>query len=100
MQAFEAMPWDELDGEQIVVDERLITAHRAGVFNPVLDGRPEVRGTRVSAGQQIGIVTATGVPHPVQSAFDGVLMGLMALPGERVRKDQPLAWLIADPGTN
>jgi hypothetical protein len=29
-----------------------------------------------------------------------VLMGLMALPGERVRKDQPLAWLIADPGTN
>lgn len=84
-----------LDGEAIHVDERLITARRAGVFHPVGD-LPSVRGVRVAAGDRIGTLVQTGVPHPVECAFDGVLMGLMALPGERVRKDQPLAWMIAD----
>jgi biotin carboxyl carrier protein len=78
------------------VDERLITAGRAGVFHPVVGDLRALRGMRVAAGDQVGTLVQTGVPHPVQSAFDGVLMGLMALPGERVRKDQPLVWMIAD----
>jgi biotin carboxyl carrier protein len=86
----------EFDGEEIHVDERLITAQRAGVFHPGVRDLPAVRGMRIAAGEQIGTLVQTGVPHPVESAFDGVLMGLMALPGERVRKDQPLAWMIAD----
>jgi len=93
MQAPESM---QLDGETIHVDERLITARQAGVFHPVVGDLPTLRGMRVAAGDQIGTLVQTGVPHPVHSAFDGVLMGLMALPGERVRKDQPLAWMIAD----
>jgi biotin carboxyl carrier protein len=93
MQAPEAM---QMDGEALHVDERLITARRAGVFQPVMGDLPGLRGMRVTAGEQIGTLMQTGVPHPVESAFDGVLMGLMALPGERVRKDQPLAWMIAD----
>lgn len=86
----------DLDGEAVHVDERLITARQAGIFHPVGGDLPNVRGIRVAVGEQIGTLVQTGVPHPVQSAFSGVLMGLMALPGERVRKDQPLAWMIAD----
>jgi hypothetical protein len=93
MQTPESM---QLDGETVHVDERLITAGRAGVFHPVVGDLPTLRGMRVAAGDTIGTLVQTGEPHAVESAFDGVLMGLMALPGERVRKGQPLAWMIAD----
>jgi hypothetical protein len=35
----------------------------------------------------------TGGSVAVTSAHTGFLMGLLALPGERVRADQPLAWV-------
>jgi biotin carboxyl carrier protein len=35
----------------------------------------------------------TGGDVPVTSPHTGFLMGLLALPGERVRADQPLAWV-------
>jgi hypothetical protein len=34
-----------------------------------------------------------GESVPVTSPHTGFLMGLLALPGERVRSSQPLAWV-------
>ena len=84
-----------LDGEEIHIAERLITAHRAGVFQPIPAPGLEP-GMRIAIGTPIGNLVQTGVPYEVSSLFNGVLMGLLALPGERVRKDQPLAWIVAD----
>jgi biotin carboxyl carrier protein len=84
-----------LDADFVHIAERLITAQRAGTFQPMPAPALEP-GMRIVVGQPIGTLVQTGVPHEVSSAFNGVLMGLLALPGERVRKDQPLAWMVAD----
>jgi biotin carboxyl carrier protein len=57
---------------------------------------PEVvttEGEIVNAGQVVGTIEVTGDDVPVTSPHTGFLMGLLALPGERVRADQPLAWV-------
>jgi hypothetical protein len=41
----------------------------------------------------VGSIEVTGGSVTVTSAHTGFLMGLLALPGERVRADQPLAWV-------
>ena len=41
----------------------------------------------------MGAIEVTGGSVTVTSAHTGFLMGLLALPGERVRADQPLAWV-------
>jgi hypothetical protein len=87
---------DAVDGEDVVVAARLITAPRGGVFEPELGDPATVRGRRIAVGDEIGALVQTGVRYRVPCVFSGVLMGLMALPGERVHKDQPLAWMIAD----
>ncbi|MGQ0519890.1 MAG: hypothetical protein ACT4PX_01905 [Actinomycetota bacterium] len=79
---------EELGG----VPERVILAPAVGVFRPVEDDEaPE--GTVVTAGQVVGVVEASGRKLPVRSAFTGLLVGMMAHPGERVREGQPVAWL-------
>jgi biotin carboxyl carrier protein len=50
-------------------------------------------GEIVHAGQVVGAIEVTGGSVTVTSAHTGFLMGLLALPGERVRADQPLAWV-------
>jgi hypothetical protein len=50
----------------------------------------------VAAGDDIGLVVRLGERRPVQTPFAGLLMGLLALPRERVRPHQPLAWLTTD----
>jgi hypothetical protein len=77
--------------DEVDVPERLIVAPAAGVFRP----RPTVVGTgrTVRAGQPVGAIERLGGRVEVVSAHTGRLMGLLALPGERVRDHQPLAWL-------
>jgi biotin carboxyl carrier protein len=41
----------------------------------------------------MGTIEVTDGTVPVTSPHTGFLMGLLALPGERVRADQPLAWV-------
>ena len=41
----------------------------------------------------LGYVEGHGQPVPVTSPFRGLLMGLMAHSGERVREGQPVAWM-------
>jgi biotin carboxyl carrier protein len=82
-----------IHAEDLHVPERLIAAPAAGVFR---SAPPEVvtsEGEIVQAGQVVGSIEVTGDTVPVRSPHTGFLMGLLALPGERVRSAQPLAWV-------
>lgn len=80
-------------GEQLVVPERVILAPAVGVFQPSPAEAESAEGNLVTEGQVVGVVEARGMAHPVRSAFTGLLVGMLAHPGERVRKGQPVAWL-------
>ena len=82
-------------GEVLAVPERVIVAPAQGTFRPVEpDGfTPAVP---VVEEQVIGFVEGKGHSTPVRSPFGGLLMGLMAHAGERVREGQPVAWLRSD----
>ena len=79
-------------GEQLGVPERVILAPALGVFRPV-DDEPAPEGEVVEEGQVVGVIEVGGRRLPVRSAFTGLLVGMMAHPGERVREGQPVAWL-------
>jgi predicted deacylase len=79
--------------EDLCVPERLIAAPAAGVFRLL---PPEVvtsEGEIVQAGQVMGAIDRNAGAVDVVSPHTGFLMGLLALPGERVRDGQPLAWV-------
>jgi hypothetical protein len=77
-------------GEGLGVPERMIVAPSVGVFRPVdILGA----GTFVDAGQPVGHLEGPGTSTPVCSPFEGHLVGLLALAGERLRAGQPVAWL-------
>ncbi len=84
-------------GEILSVAERVILAPAPGRFRPLDD---EVAGAPVPDEEQvvveeqvIGFIDGAGHSTPVRSAFSGLLMGLLAHAGERVREGQPVAWL-------
>lgn len=69
--------------------ERVITAPAAGAFSLL----PTAEGQSVEAGQVVGTIDRNSGQMDVVSPHTGFLMGLLALPGERVRPQQPLAWV-------
>jgi len=77
-------------GERLGVPERVILAPIAGSFRPV-DQEPA--SADIDEEQVIGFVEGQGQSAPVRSPFGGLLMGLLAHAGERVREGQPVAWL-------
>jgi len=79
-------------GEHLGVPERVILAPALGVFRPV-DAAATPEGKPVREGEVVGVVEVSGRKLPVRSAFTGMLVGMMAHPGERVREGQPVAWL-------
>ena len=85
--------------EDLQVPERLIAAPAAGVFRLVpTDGdtdldQDEDGGQLVQTGQVMGSIERNAGAIEVVSPHTGFLMGLLALPGERVRDGQPLAWV-------
>ena len=78
-------------GERLAIPERLIVAPASGKFRPADGSAPE--GDALDAQQVIGFVDGVGHSTPVRSPFKGLLMGLLAHAGERVREGQPVAWL-------
>jgi biotin carboxyl carrier protein len=83
---------DSAHGEGLTVPERVIVAPSVGVFRPRLpDGA--VEGHLVDAGQRVGVIEGPGITTPVRSPFRGVLVGLLAHDGERMRQGEPVAWL-------
>jgi len=83
----------EIHAEEVHVPERLIAAPAAGVFRAAPPEVVTAEGEIVHAGQVVGSIEVTDGSVKVTSAHTGFLMGLLALPGERVRADQPLAWV-------
>jgi [acyl-carrier-protein] S-malonyltransferase len=75
-----------LEGEHLFATERLIVSPAAGVFCPEASCRP---GSPVGVGHLIGRVG----DNEVRSPFEGELMGVLALEGERLMTSQPIAWL-------
>ena len=82
-------PRRELEGERVAMVERMIVAPVVGVFRPL----GVVTGTTVCVGEIVGVVEGPGTREPVRSAFDGVVMGVLAHSGERMRVGQPVAWM-------
>jgi biotin carboxyl carrier protein len=83
----------EVIAEDIDVPERLVIAPVAGMFFPAFTEVSAEHPGMVAVGDEIGVVVQTGEKHPVTSSFTGRVMGMLAMPGERVRTHQPVAWL-------
>ncbi|MER3452597.1 MAG: hypothetical protein C4344_02645, partial [Acidimicrobiia bacterium] len=79
-------------GEHLHMSERLVVSPAAGVFQPAppSDG-VTAEGEVVEVGALLGYVSG----REVRSPFAGWLMGMLAVPGERVTQGQPIAWLRA-----
>jgi len=74
----------------LFVNERIIVSPVAGVF-AAIDGLPPT----VTAGAHIGFVRAGSEHVPVVSPFDGELVDVVAVDGERLEPYQRVAWLRA-----
>lgn len=84
-------PLSEVLAEALDIVERLITAPRAGIFHPSISDQGPVL-----IGEPIGVLINSGEAAVLHSPFSGLLGGLLVLPGERVRRGQPVAWLTAE----
>jgi biotin carboxyl carrier protein len=83
-------------GETLHVCERVVLAPATGRFV----APAHEPGALVHAGLPVADVVASGHPTPVTTPFTGVLAGLLAHDGERVREGQPVAWLRAVDATS
>lgn len=81
------------EGDDLRLPTRLIVAPEAGTFQPLPPETCTAEGEVVTEGVSVGTVESLGRSVPVRSAFGGFLMGMLALPGERVKAGQPVAWL-------
>jgi [acyl-carrier-protein] S-malonyltransferase len=78
-------------GEHLYVSERMVISPCAGVFQVAEGPDSTAVGTPIEVGALLGQVAG----EDVRSPFGGRLMGMLALPGERVQSGQPVAWLRA-----
>jgi len=74
------------EGEHLFATERMVVSPAAGVFTPATDLAP---GFVLSPGTVLGLVGE----QEVRSPFAGILVGVLAVEGERVTTSQPIAWL-------
>ncbi|HWJ63258.1 MAG TPA: hypothetical protein VNS19_14910 [Acidimicrobiales bacterium] len=81
------------DGDDTRIDVRLVIAPSAGVFHPGAVGEVTTEGELVEAGGLLGHIDGPGRSEPVTSFCAGFLVRFVAVPGERVRLHQPIAWL-------
>jgi [acyl-carrier-protein] S-malonyltransferase len=90
-------------GEHLYVSERMVISPCAGVFEPAATTANTTPAAATAAaapggeGKPIHVGTILGHVGNVEvcSPFAGWLMGMLALPGERVQSGQPVAWLRA-----
>jgi biotin carboxyl carrier protein len=75
-------------GEDLHVLERVIISPASGQFRPL-----DEPAAGINEGEPIGFLDLPGGSRPVHSPFRGLVMGMLAHAGERVREGQPLAWL-------
>ena len=82
-----------LSGEHLDVLERVVVSPTTGTFCALPPSTVTTEGEVVTRGQAVGTVEGPGGSVQVESPFTGFLMGILALPGERVREGEPVAWL-------
>ena len=82
-----------LPGEHLDVLERVVVSPATGRFTALPPQTVATEGEIVIRGQAVGTVDGPGGSVSVESPFTGFLMGILALPGERVREGEPVAWL-------
>src|SRR3954468_45910 len=73
-------------GERLFMSERMIVSPAAGVFTPSVEWATRREG-RIEVGGLIGTIGEV----EVRSLFDGHVMALIAVDGERVTASQPIA---------
>jgi len=79
-------------GEHLYVSERMVISPCAGIFQPTgASAAAAAEGETIEVGMVLGVVGDVEVRSP----FAGWLMGMLALPGERVQTGQPVAWFRA-----
>jgi [acyl-carrier-protein] S-malonyltransferase len=74
------------EGEHVFITERVVVSPAAGVFAPA-------EGIATGAVLHPGDLLGTVGDHEVRSPFDGSIMEVLAVVGERVQVSQPIAWL-------
>jgi [acyl-carrier-protein] S-malonyltransferase len=77
-------------GERLYVSERMVISPRAGIFQPAEAFRGAAAG---GESIDVGMIMGHIADQEVRSPFAGTLMGMLALPGERVQAGQRIAWL-------
>ena len=82
-----------LPGEHLDVLERVVVAPATGTFCALRPSTVTTEGEIVTRGQAVGTVEGPGGSVRIESPFTGFLMGILAVPGERVREGEPVAWL-------
>lgn len=65
----------------------MATSPAVGIFQP---GPKAVAGTRVRAGDRLGVVEMLGIPHDVAAPVDGIVIGVLADAGTVVEYGQEL----------
>jgi len=78
---------------EFTMPERLVVAPCSGRFTPLPPESFTSEGEWVEPGQSIGCVQAGQNAVKVQTPFRGWMMGMLALPGQRVREGEALFWV-------
>jgi hypothetical protein len=78
-----------MEGEHLDTLERMVVSPAAGVFAVV----PDLTTSLVQAGTTIGFVRTGDTSIPVMTPFDGHLVAMDAIEGERLTRHQRVGWL-------
>jgi biotin carboxyl carrier protein len=93
----ERRPWEteavSEQGEDPAMLERIVVSPVMGRFRPLAQGHQSLVTSVIRPEQTIGFVEEFRATTPVRSPFEGVLVGMLALPGEHLHQGQPVAWL-------
>lgn len=81
-----------MEGERILIPERMIVSPADGVYRAI-SNNGDLIGEIVNVDDVIGYVETVGSSIPVTSPFEGIVHGLIAHSGERLRRHEPVAWL-------
>ena len=75
------------------IQERVVVSPGAGRFHPLPPETFTSEGEWVRSGQRIAEIHSGSVSIPVESRFDGWVMGMLAIPGQPVSESDPLFWI-------
>ena len=75
------------------ISERVVIAPSSGKFHPLPPEIFTTEGEWVRVGQSLAEIKLGDGRIPVESAFEGWVMGMLAVPGQPVAQGDPLFWI-------